>query len=187
MKNSLIILLSLLFALSITSCKKVIKIEKVSKEIAKRDVLRFYDTYPDSVGCEPNGKNCKYPVSPLYTVYSVKFTRDSTGLELEESYPEYNFKEIIENFPENSDGVRIYEAIGDSAFLNYVVYTIPSSNSKPSNDILDKDKIYFITNHKFDLRMFTEGRAKKSGSFDFFHSHLSCVPNCPDTSLLTEQ
>jgi hypothetical protein len=178
--------LLLFFAITTISCKKVIKIEQTDLKTAKKDAKRFYNTYPDSVGCDLNGRNCEYAVSSVYTVYAVKFTRDhSKGLELEEAYPDYDFKEIIENFPKEADGVRIYEAIGDSAFLNYVVYTKPNNSSKPSNDILEK--VYLIKNHKFDLRMFTNGREKKQGSIDFLHSHLSCAPNCPESSLLTEK
>lgn len=183
MKNLLVLMLLCCITVS---CKKVIKIEQVDLKKAQKDVLQFYHTYPDSVGCDSNGKNCKYAVSTLYTVYAVKFTRnDSLGLGIDAAYPEYNFKEITEKFPDGSDGVRIYEAIGDSAFLNYVVYTKPNGSSKPSDDILDK--VYSIKNHKFDLRVFTDGRAKKQGSFDFLHNHLSCAPNCPDSSLLTEK
>lgn len=191
MKNSLIFLFLFSITFLIVSCnssdsgKKVIKIKEVSLKIAKEDVQRFYHTYPDSAGCDSNGKNCKYAVSSVYTVYSVKFTKnDSIGLSIKEAYPEYDFKEIIEKFPNHSDGVRIYEAIGDSTFLNYVVYTEPNNSNKPSNDILDK--IYCITNHKFDLRIFTEGRGGKQGSINFFNNHLSCVPDCPSISLLTQ-
>ena len=76
MKNLLVLMLLCCITVS---CKKVIKIEQVDLKTAKEDVQRFYHTYPDSVGCEPNGKKCKYAVSNVYTVYAVKFTSNANS------------------------------------------------------------------------------------------------------------
>lgn len=72
----------------------MIEIEAVSLETAKKHVKKFYKTYPDSVGCDSKGNNCKYAVSDYYTVYAVRFicTKSSIPL-LEKFYPEHILKE----------------------------------------------------------------------------------------------
>jgi hypothetical protein len=187
MKKQIILFFLISFSFLQFACKKKVKIEVAELKDALEEVQRFYKTFPDSVGCDSTGKNCQYAVGDYHTVYAVHFYKiKDLGESIEEHYPEYDFKQILENFPTGSDGVRIYEAIGkDNKMINYLTYTIKNTDTtrnQESNDMLDKE-VYKILNIKFDLRDFKQLRKNK----EIKTSHRSCSPDCPEESLLNKE